>query len=91
MAKLRLTIMSVHCQNTIFRKRSTSLNMRLAVRTLVCERKVDIVAGDLSGTSWRRKSGPQQQLDSTLEETIKNAKLLVHPGPYNCGGLGEVV
>ena len=30
---------------------------------------------------WRHKSGPQQQLDGTIEDAFKNAKLPVPPGP----------
>ena len=60
--------------------------MRLAVLTLTCEREVDMVAGDFNGASWRRKPGPQQQLDSTLEEKIENAKLPVPPRPSQLWG-----
>ena len=34
---------------------------------------IDMVAGDFNGASWRHRSGPDQQFDSTLEETFKNA------------------
>ena len=50
-----------------------------------------MVAGDFNGANWRRKLGPQQQLDSTLEETFKSAKLPVHPASHRCGGAREGV
>ena len=55
--------------------------MLLAVRAIMWQEKVDMVAGDFNGASWRRKPGLQQQLDITLEETFKNANLPVPPSP----------
>ena len=43
------------------------------------QENVDMVAGDFAGASWRRKSGPEHQLDSTIEETFKSRKLPVPP------------
>ena len=39
-----------------------------------------VVAGDLKGASWRRRSGSDQQFDGTFEEAFKNAKLPVPLG-----------
>ena len=38
---------------------------------------VDMVAGDFNGASWWRRSGSDQQIDSTHEEAFKNGKLPV--------------
>ena len=46
---------------------------------------VDMLAGDFTGASWRRKTGPDQQFDRTLGEALKNARLPVPPGPHHCG------
>ena len=80
--KPHFTVASLHCQNTFAKKRSMALNIFLAVRTIMWQEKADIVAGDCNGASWRRKSGPQQQLDSTLEETFKNAQRPVPVGAW---------
>ena len=42
---------------------------------------VDVVAGDFNGASWRRRSGWDQQFDSTLEAALTDVKLPVPPGP----------
>ena len=39
------------------------------------EEDVDLVAGDFNGAGWRRKVGAQQQNDSALEESLRNARL----------------
>ena len=84
------TMMSLHCQNAFAKKRSIALTLLLAVHTIMWQEKVDTVAGDFSGASWPRRSGPQQQLDSAPEETFKNAKLPVPPGPSPLRGTGGV-
>ena len=44
-----------------------------------------MVAGGFNGASWRRWSGPDQHVDSTLEEAP-----LVPPVPTPFVGLGEL-
>ena len=61
-------------------KRSIALGVLLAVRPAVVQEDVEMVAGDFNGASWRRKSRPDEQFDSILEETPKNARLSVPPG-----------
>ena len=65
-------MVSLHCKNAFAQKRSTALNILLAVRTIMWQEKVDIVVFDYNGASWRRKSGQQQH-----EETLNNTP----PGP----------
>ena len=55
----------VASSNAVAKKRSIALNMLLSVRT---------VPGDFKGASWRRKSGPDQQFDSALEDAFKKRK-----------------
>ena len=52
------------------------------------EEDVDMVAGDIDGASWRRRSGPDQQFECTLEEAFKNAKVPVPPSS-TLGGAPE--
>ena len=65
-------LMSLHCETAAAGKRS--------IASHVLQEDVDLVASDFSGASWRRKSGPDQQFDSTLESALKIARLLVQPG-----------
>ena len=74
-------MMSLHCQNPVAKKRSVALNILLAVRTVMLQEEVDMVAGDFNGATWRRRSGPDHQSDSTLEGALKNRKLQVPPSP----------
>ena len=78
--KSSFTMMSLHCDNAVAKKRSVALNALLAVRPAITQEDVDMVAGDFNGATWRRKSGPEQQYDRTPEEASTNAKLLVPPG-----------
>ena len=74
---------SCRCTATTWcKKRSIASNVPLAVRTAVVQEEVDMVARDFNGASWRRKSGPEQQFDSTLEDAFKNAKLFVPLGSF---------
>ena len=72
--------MPLQCENAVAKKRSTELNILLAVRIVVVQKDVDMVGGDFNGASWRRRSGPDQQLDSMVEEAPKNAKRPMLPG-----------
>ena len=51
---------------------------------------IDLAAGDFESASWRRKMGPQQQYDSTLEEASKNARLPLPLGLPPLLGLGGI-
>ena len=55
---------------------------------LTVQEDVDMVAADFNGASQRRKSGLEQQYDSTLDEAFNNARLPVPP-PHRCGALVE--
>ena len=80
--KSPFTVMSLHCQNAVGKKRSIASNIPLVVRFVMLHvEDVDMVAGDFNGASWRYTSGPYQQFDGALEEAFKNARLLVPPGP----------
>ena len=59
-----------------------------AVRTATVQGNAVVVAGDFNGACWRRKTGLEQQFDSSLEEAFKNAKLLVPSGFSPLWGLG---
>ena len=78
----RFSMMSLHCQNTFAKeKKKRSIASNIFSRSPYFH-----VARKYGGccSNWRRKAGPQQQLDSTIEETVKNAKMPVPPGPSTC-------
>ena len=84
------TMMSLHCQNAVAKKRSIAWNILLAVCTVLLQEEIDMVAGDFNGASWRRVSGLGQQFDSTLEEAFKNAQLAVPPRFTPLWGAGGI-
>ena len=65
-------------------------NLLLTVRTAMHQQKVDLVAGDFSGAAWRRQSGSDSQLISSIEEAFVNTNLPLPPGPTLLCGPGGV-
>ena len=63
--------MSLHCHNTVAKKRSIAQDIFSAVRTAMFQEDMDLLASDSNGASWRRKVGADQQFDSTLEDAFK--------------------
>ena len=55
-----LTMMSVHINNQHAKKRGIGKNLMIAVRTVVFQEQVDMVAGDFHGAAWRWQSGNEQ-------------------------------
>ena len=55
--------------------------MLSAIRSVMQQEQVDMVAGDLNGASWRRKCGEDQRRASTIEEVFANTDLLIPDGP----------
>ena len=49
-----------------------------------------MVAVDFNGTAWRKKSGVDQQRDSTIEEPFSNTNLPIAHGPSPLWGPGDV-
>ena len=49
-----------------------------------------MVAGDFNGTAWRKKSGVDQQRDSTIEEPFANTNLPIPHGASPLWGPGDV-
>ena len=58
--KSYFTRMPLHRQNAATKKLNTAINILLAVRTVMKQEEVDMVAGDFQGASWRRRSGLDQ-------------------------------
>ena len=84
--KFSFTVMSLHCHictATKLRPRSAKnvLNVLLAVRTATIQHDIGLVAVDFNGANWRRRAGLERQYDSTLEEALKKARLLLPPAP----------
>ena len=66
---------------TIMTRDTESKNVLFPIRTVACHEQVDMVAGDLHGAAWRKKSVDIQQCDSTIEEAFANANLPIPHGP----------
>ena len=73
--------MSLHINNTNARKRGIAKNLLLAVRTVMYQQQVDLVAGDFNGAAWRRQSGSDARSISSIEEAFVNSSLPLPPGP----------
>ena len=59
--KSYFTMMSLHINNHYAKQRGIGKNSILAVRTVMRQEQVDMVAGDLNGAAWRRQSGSEQR------------------------------
>ena len=59
------TMVSLHINNQYAKKRGIGTNLLLAVRTVMHQEQVDMVAGDFNGAAWRRQSGNEQRHNST--------------------------
>ena len=77
--------MSLHINNQFAKKHGISKNLLLAVRTVLRQEQVDMVAGDFNGAAWRRRSGNDQRCDSIIEEAFANTNLPIPQGPQHCG------
>ena len=54
------------------------------------QQQVDLVAGDFDGSAWRRQSGSDSRIISSIEETFVNTNLPLPPGPtplWRAGGV----
>ena len=78
------TMISLHCQIEVAKRRSIALNLLMAVRTAMVEEAVDFVGGDFTGTSWRRKR------DSIVEQALSDAMLPLPPGSTPLWGPGRI-
>ena len=84
--KSYFTMMLLHVNNQYAKKRGLAKNFLLAVRTVMYQEQVDMVAGDFNGAAWRRRSGNEQLHDSTIEEAFANTNLPIPHVPYQlCG------
>ena len=79
--KSYFTMMSLHINNTHAKKRGIAKNLLLAVRIVMHQQQVDLVAGDFNGAAWSRQSGSDPRPISIIEETFVNTNLPVLPGP----------
>ena len=61
------TMMSLHTNNHYAKRRGIAKTLLFAARTVMCHEQIDMVAGDFNGAAWRKKSGDDQQLDSTID------------------------
>ena len=89
--------MSLHTTNHFAKKRGIGKKLLLAVRTVILQEHVDMVAGDFNGAAWRRQSGSDPRPISIIVEAFANTDLPVPPGPTPLwdpggvpGGLSDV-
>ena len=79
--KSYFTMMSCHFNNNYAKTRGIAKNVLFAVRTVMHQEQVDMVAGDFNGAAWRRKCGKDQRRNSTIEEAFANTNLPIPHGP----------
>ena len=60
-----------------------------AVRTVMLQEHVDMVAGDVNGAAWRCQSGSDDRPISIFEEAFVNTSLPVPSGSTPLGGTGR--
>ena len=84
------TMVSLHIKNTHAKKRRIAKHLLLAVRTVMHQQQVDLVAGDFNGAAWRRQSGSDSRSISSIEEAFVNTSLPLPPGPTPLWGPGGV-
>ena len=75
------TMMSFHINNTYAKKRGIAKNLLLAIRAVLHQQQVDLVAGDCYGAAWRRQSGSDSRFISSFEEAFVNTNFPVPLGP----------
>ena len=83
-------MMSLHINTHYAKKRGIEKNVLFAVRTVMCQEQVDMVAGDFNGATWRKKSGDNQQRHSTIEEAFANTNQPIPHGSSPLWGSGNV-
>ena len=82
-------MMSLHINTHYAKKRGIAKNVLFAVRTVMCQEQVDMVAGDFNGATWRKKSGDNQQRHSTIEEAFANTNQPIPHGSSPLWGVQE--
>ena len=73
--KSSFTMTSLHFDNVVAKRRSIAHELLLTVCIEMIEEAVDLVAGDFSGTSWRRKVGDEPMTDCIIEHAFINSML----------------
>ena len=74
-----------HQRHICQKKRGIAKNLLLAVRTVMHQQQVDLVAGDFNGAAWRRQSGGDARSFSSIEEAFVNTSLPLPPGATPLG------
>ena len=80
----------LHINNQYAKNRGIAKNVLLAVRTVMCQEQIDMVAGDFNGAAWRKTHSADQLRDSTIEEAFANTNLPIPHGPTLLWGPGGV-
>ena len=80
------TVMSLHINNHYAKKRGIGKKLLLAVRTVMLQQHVDMVAGDFNGAAWRRPSGSDPRPSALLKNYLSTRAYPCHPAPHCYGG-----
>ena len=86
--KSYFTMMSLHINNQYAKKRGIAENLLLAVRTVMHQERVDMVAVTSMMPHGDFRSGNEQRRDSTFEEAFANTNLPIPQGPTTLWGPG---
>ena len=78
-------MMSLHINNTDAKNAESRIICHLQNRTVMHQQQVDMVAGDFNGPAWRRQSGSDSRLISSIEEAFVSTNLPL-PTPLWCPG-----
>ena len=71
-----------HTNNVYAKERGIGKKLILAIRSVMLNENVDLVAGDFNGAVWRRDNSNKI---SIIEEAFADCALPMPPGPRHCG------
>ena len=75
------TVMSLHINNNFAKKRGVGKKLLLAIRAIMQDEHVNLVAGDFNGAAGRQTSGNNLHPTGTLEEAFADTDFPMPPGP----------
>ena len=73
-------MMSLLTNNQFDKTRGIGKNLLIAVRTVMFQEQVDMVAGVFNGAAWRRQSDSDRRPIISIEEAFANTSLPIPPG-----------
>ena len=80
------TMMSLHINNQLAKKRGIGKKLLLTVRAAMPVEHVDLVAGDFNGAAWRRPCGNDRQTHQYHRRSLCRYRLADATWPHNIVG-----